>query len=440
MEKARKSKASGPVKSIQEQWNKLSVKWHTFIFVFIASVFYFIRASDYILRPQLYAEDGIIWLADAYHLGFKSIFMPLNGFFHFPERLLGFIAAHISLYDAPLIFNLAGAGIFVLMAYYFFTPRTKLFNTMYEKLFFLAAICLIANVNEFFFNFSNSIFLLGIIGVLIMLAIPAKNTWVRVLEKSVFFLSCFTLIFAWLFVPIALVEKYKNKKKVNFYLYSAAAGAIAQFLGFLFTSNKRTGIAVQALFSKNLVLEIYNQIAVPAIRFSRHDVSLDSGSKYKLVVVFFVVSICIAAYLYVLKVSNRQARYLLLFLGIMTIASLKSPLIAPELHVADPLKFMAVVRDGDRYFIFGIIALYIVFAKISYEVFTPKARYPVLAALLLFSLFNSMHSQDFFVNKHFLDLRPQYRYGISRVKAGDEVVIIRVNPINDMILKVPRVR
>jgi hypothetical protein len=109
---------------------------HTYFFVSLATLIYFVRARQYILKPQLYADDGG-WLQVGYHNGIKSLFIPLNGFLHFPERLFGFLVALLPLDYAPLLFNLCGGLIFVLMAYYLFSNRTRLFNNTYERLFML---------------------------------------------------------------------------------------------------------------------------------------------------------------------------------------------------------------------------------------------------------------------------------------------------------------
>ena len=144
--------------------------WQTALFVMIAAIIYLRRSFPYITNPQLFGEDGELWLSDGYNQGFELLFQPVAGFLHVPERLFGFIVAHLPLHWAPFIFNITAWLIFILTAYYLFSIRTKILNNNYERVFMLICLSLIANVDEFFFNFSNSVFLLGVVGVLIIIA------------------------------------------------------------------------------------------------------------------------------------------------------------------------------------------------------------------------------------------------------------------------------
>src|SRR5258708_12821630 len=48
----------------------------------------FSRRPDAILNPQFYAEDGTYWYADAYHFGFRCLFIPEAGYLLTVPRLL----------------------------------------------------------------------------------------------------------------------------------------------------------------------------------------------------------------------------------------------------------------------------------------------------------------------------------------------------------------
>jgi len=398
--------------------------WSTTFFVSIAAFFYFVRSSQYILRPQLFAEDGTVWLADAHNLGLKSLTMPYNAFFHSTERLFGYLVAQLPLQYAPIIFNTSAWCIFALLAFYLFSPRTKILSNNYQRIFVLLSVGLIANIDEFFFNFSNSVFLLGIIGALILISEEPKKSYARIFEKLIFAICCFTLIFSWLYLPIALVEKLKYRRKVDFYLYIAIAGSVAQILSYLLPHVQRPVVTFQALLSKFTVLEIYNQIIIPAVRFARADLTFESNARYEVAVSFFIVTLSLFAAVYVFRASNKQVRYLLLFLITMTIASLKSPLI----DSLDPIKSMSVARWGDRYFIFGILGMTIILAKLSFKIRSAPVRYWFLTAFFLLGFISSWHGRSFFVEKEFQDYRQQYFEGIKQLKQGESMVVIPINP------------
>src|SRR5205807_2075231 len=147
---------------------------------------------------------------------------------------------------APFLFAVAAWALFILTAYYLLTIRTKIFQTLYERIFIIVCLCLIANLDEFFFNYSNSAFLIGIIGALILIAQQSRTRIINVLEKTFFFISCFCLTFPWFYLPIALIERFKFKQKNNFFLITAAVTSVVQLLFFMSTHVDRSVVTLQS--------------------------------------------------------------------------------------------------------------------------------------------------------------------------------------------------
>jgi hypothetical protein len=245
--------------------------WQTAALVAIAAMAYAYRAKPYLRAPQLFAEDGVLWLAEGFNKNFWAIFQPVNGFMHMPERLFGFIMARLPLDWSPLLFVVSAWGLFILVTYYLLSQRTKILRTNFERIFMVGCLALIANIGELFFNFSNSVFLMGIIGTLILIADTHKNKVVMVAERAFFLLSCFTLPFAWFYLPISLLEHFKYKRKNWFFLVTSAVGAVVQVFVYVTSGVERSPVTLLSLYSKYTVLEVYNQLLVPAVRFTRID-------------------------------------------------------------------------------------------------------------------------------------------------------------------------
>jgi len=402
----------------------------TFVLVTFVAFVYFWRARPYLLKPQLFAEDGVLWLAEGYNKNILALFQPVNGFLHFPERLFGFVVAHLPLQYAPLLFVLTAWGLFMLLACYLISSRTKILANTYQRVFMALALCLIANLQEFFFNFSNSVFLMGIIGALIMVARPAKYKAVEVAEKAFFLLSSLTLPFAWFYLPIALFERFKYRKKTSFYLYVSLVASVVQLIYFLTSHVNRSPITIFSLFSEYTLLEIYNQMIIPAVRFARIDIPILDFTEhiYPVSIVFLSILTLLIAAIIVVKNSNRQVNYLLFFLAAMTLASIKSPTVnVPQ--ALDAIKHMAIVTGANRYFVYGIVAVNLIFVKAAYMAIAPRARYAFMLLFVAFGLVTSLHYQSFYINKDFMDFTVQYRDGISRFQSGKvKSVNILVNP------------
>lgn len=418
-----------PKTILQELKNPKSV-WQTAILTTAVALTYLLRAHQYFFKPQLFAEDGVVWLAEGHNMNIWRIFHPVNGFFHLPEHLFGFVVARLPLHYAPLVFVSAAWGLFILLAYYLLSARTKIFTNNYERLFMVAALGLIANINELFFNFSNSVFLMGIIGTLIMLAKQPKSRIVSILEKTFFLLSSLTLPFAWFYFPIALFDRVKYKSKNLFFLITSFVAGMAQIICYLLSHVNRSPVTLLSLFSPWTLLELYNQMIIPALRFARIDISVaDFGvHHYDVFFVFLtVITLVIATYAVVRK-SNKQVWYILFFLAGMTFASVKSPTLNVKTPL-DALKTMAVVNGASRYFVYGVLAVMIIYVKGFYLAVAPRARYIFLVVFMAFGLLTSLHYQEFFIDKQFTDFTAQYSHDISVFDSHKHAtVVIPVNP------------
>lgn len=404
--------------------------WQTAVLTAVVATGYLYRSSQYLFKAQVFAEDGNVWLAQGYNKGITSIFQPVNGFLHVPERLFGWLLAQLPLQYAPHLFVLSAWALFILTAYYMFSARTKILSHNYERIFMAAALVLVANINELFFNFSNSVFLMGIIGALIMIAEKPKNRIGAIAEKIFFVLTCLTLPFAWFYLPIALFERLKYNRKNNFWLYTSAITAVAQVVCYLTSHVNRSPVTLLSLFSKWTLLELYNQMIIPAIRFARLDIPVAEYSlhHFSVLTVYLTVAALLVATVAVLRKSNKQVWYLLFFLAAMTFASVKSPTLNVKTPV-DAFKTMAVVQGASRYFVYGVIAVNIVFIKASYLALTPKARYIFLVFFMGLGLVTSLHYHAFYIEKQFVDYRPQYSAGIKRLRTKQtNRVVIPINP------------
>lgn len=398
--------------------------------VTIAAIVYIIRGYRYIINPQLFAEDGQEWLAGGYNEGFSSLTRPLNGFLHTIERIFGLIVAQLPLQFAPFIFNFTAFIIFCTTVYYIISTRTKILSSTYERVFMVLTICLIANVDEFFFNFSNSVFLLGIVGILILISNVSKNRVVEYLEKVLYALICFTLPFSILYTPIVIIEKFKNTRKSSFYLYITILGAAAQLITYLLSSTVRSNVTVPSLFSKYTLLEIYNQIIIPSTRFARIDYNfVTSSNRYMGIAIVFAICIFIAMAVYVIITSNKQVRYFLLFLILMSAISLTSPLVGLNYTAEETIKIMSTTFNGDRYFIFGILASTLIIVKFSYYLISAKFRYVFILVFISFGLITSLQYQSFNVNRNLKNLSEEYYTGVKNIESKkSETVKIPINP------------
>jgi hypothetical protein len=206
--------------------------------------------------------------------------------------------------------------------------------------------------------------------------------------------------------------------------------SIVQLIIYLTSHVKRSPITLLSLVSRYTLLELYNQMIIPAIRFARLDIPVAEFTTDGYLVVFALLTVAalLAAAIVVLRKSNKQVAYLLFFLAAMTFASVKSPTLNVKSPV-DALKTMAVVVGANRYFVYGIIAVNVIVAKAAYRIIAPRARYAFLVVFMSFGLLTSLQHQTFTINKHFIDYTTQYNADIDKFESGAvKTVVIPVNP------------
>ena len=85
--------------------NKSFIKTRDVLFVIaIVTLILLIRDYDSFFNPQLFAEDGSVFLGHQQKLGYKAISTPYGGYYHLVPRLVAFISDFFSFYYTPTFY------------------------------------------------------------------------------------------------------------------------------------------------------------------------------------------------------------------------------------------------------------------------------------------------------------------------------------------------
>jgi hypothetical protein len=403
---------------------------------------YILRAWPYIRHPQLFAEDGAEWLTFAHNHPFQSLYMPYEGFLHTFERVWADLLSLLPLAAAPFAYNLSALLIFSLLCYYLFSKRCNLFSSTYQMVFFSISLSLVDNIEDFYFNFSNSVFLLGMIGACLIVAKAAKIRTVRILETILFGLMCFTLPFAWVYVLMLAGRWWFEKKPQYIQLALAVVGGAIQLGVHLFANDRPQTISILDLHTRPALLVFYNQMIVPAFRFVRIDIATSSINRPS-VYLMLVLSIgaCIALTLFAFRRANTGLRYVIAFFAAMTIAVMSNPQITAK-TAREGYTLLSITVGGSRYWIFGILLLFMVFAVASEAMLTRKYRYYIISIFFATGLLSAMRDHRLLINKHLVDYSQIYKEKIRLVNEPGAPVEIIENPNHLLIIldrpKVPQ--
>jgi hypothetical protein len=150
--------------------------------VFLAACIAFVtRMPDAVFRAGFWAEDGHVFFADAYNLGWwHALFNAYNGYFLAVPRLVAALALLAPLRFAPLVLNIAAILIAALPVSLLFSPRSAAWGDIRFRGFLTGTYLGLPNITVIHHGITESQFLLALGAFLLIVAAPArtKSEWV----------------------------------------------------------------------------------------------------------------------------------------------------------------------------------------------------------------------------------------------------------------------
>lgn len=154
-----------------------------------------LRKPDALFLPQLWAEDGAVFLKSALTHGIGAVVEPYSGYHHLFPRLVAAIAALLPATVIPLAFNVAAAWPLMLIARRLASPRLAL--TRAQRVACLLIAVVPPMPGEVLLNLTNTPWLFGLVLVLVLLAEPARARGAMLRESA-------TIVVAGLTGPLCL--------------------------------------------------------------------------------------------------------------------------------------------------------------------------------------------------------------------------------------------
>lgn len=207
------------------------------VIAFSAIILVFFRAPYEFANPQLWAEDGTIFLSQARTLGFQSVVTPYAGYLHVLPRFIAFFAQLFPLANIPLVYFTASLLVLIFTCCYlaevpWLPPKLKII--------FPFVILLAPHNGEIFLTLTNIHWLCAIL--LPFIAFNTHRHGARHLIKTALLLLViglsdpFVIVFYLLFVIRPLITP-KTDRKDAFVLWLVATLTVSIQL-FIFHSNQ----------------------------------------------------------------------------------------------------------------------------------------------------------------------------------------------------------
>ena len=164
------------------------------------------RRPDVVIRPQFWAEDGMVWYASAHNdpSWLDSILAPYGGYLQLFPRLAGLVVQPVDLARAPLLMNVLALLIQAMAPAFFLSDRfARVVPGRARRLVLSLVLVAVPNMMEIHANVTNSQVHLALLAFLVLIAAPAPSAAWRIFDVICLLVSGLSGPFCILLLPVA---------------------------------------------------------------------------------------------------------------------------------------------------------------------------------------------------------------------------------------------
>jgi hypothetical protein len=192
---------------VQDQQDRQTVlrSWHRGAIFLLSCAVLITRRPDAIFHAQFWAEDGHVWFADAYNLGWwTALFRTQDGYFQTLPRLGAALALLAPIALAPLVLNLIAITVQALPVNLLLASRSSAWGSLRFRAFLACTYLALPKCREIIAIITSSQWILTLCVFLLLVAATPKGTPGRLFDISILLLSGLTGPFCFFLLPIAL--------------------------------------------------------------------------------------------------------------------------------------------------------------------------------------------------------------------------------------------
>lgn len=186
--------------------------WQHGIVFLLACAFVILRRPDLVCHAQFYAEDGHVWYADAYNLGWwPALTRTWSGYFLTLPRLGASLALLVPLHRVPLLLNLVAIFFQVLPANLLLSSRSSNWGSLRFRALLAAVYLALPNCDEVTRSITDANWPLALSAFILLVAcVPQKLSW-RLFDILIVLLCGLTGPFCIFLLPIAIYLAWKYR-------------------------------------------------------------------------------------------------------------------------------------------------------------------------------------------------------------------------------------
>jgi len=180
-------------------------RWHHLVIFLLACLILASRRPDAIFLPQFRAEDGHVWFADAYNLGWlASLIRTQDGYLQTFSRLGAALSLLIPIALAPLVLNVIAFAAQALPVNLLLCSRSSAWGSLRFRAMLAAIYLGLPSTGEAGLGITESQWLLALSAFLLIVARPPKNRAGWLLDIAFLALSGLSGPFCIFLLPIAV--------------------------------------------------------------------------------------------------------------------------------------------------------------------------------------------------------------------------------------------
>jgi hypothetical protein len=377
----------------REQQTGLCPWQHVAVFVFACALIVS-RRPDLIFHAQFYAEDGHVWYADAYNLGWwHGLLRTWTGYFLTLPRLVASLALLVPLHRVPLLLNLFAVFVQALPANLLLSFRSSEWGSLRFRAFLAAMYLALPNNDEITRSITDANWPLALSAFVLVVASVPRSLAGRVFDIFIMLLCGLSGPFCVFLLPLSIFLVWKHRE----YWRWVPAGIFAVcclvqswtllFLASTARSHRAFGASPE-LFARIVGSQVY-----AGALLGNNALSLMPGPWYSIL----LACLAIGGTAFVVICSLRSPMAMKLFL-ILSALLFASSLIAPVEwdHPSVPVWKVYASLAGLRYWFFPTLAFTwsLLFGYRSSNV-TIKAVSAILLCLMCIGVIRDWHHPAF---------------------------------------------
>lgn len=377
------------------------------------------RRPDAVMHPQFWAEDGLVFFAQAYDRGAATVLSPGTGYLQLTPRLTALLAQPLGLAAAPALFNLV--GILAQLA-----PALLILSSRFQRAIpdvrvraLLGVLYLLIPNFEVHVTVTSAQWHLAILLCMVVVAAPARGLAWRCFDLAVIAVGGLTGPLILVVAPLALI-RWLTTRQPWYGVVAAVASLVAVVQAWSLHDNARPGMPLGAS-PRSLIRILADRVIVPGLTGEQNPAIFSLHLWHGLLWATLLVAATLALGAYAVLRGPAELRVVLAF----SAASLTLALLNPLIVMVGPQWPPLVAGEaGQRYFLIPTLGfLVLVLWGLSRLSRRPRTAAGGLLAVLLLAG-TAAHPQY----PSLLDLHPEASAAELAAAPPGTVVEIPLNP------------